>query len=604
MYSQDLIDSLLKASDIVTVISSYISVTKKGRSYLALCPFHDDKHPSLNISKEKQIFKCFSCGAGGNAITFIEKYEKISFDQAVRKLADLVGFHDPRLAKEAYKAPVNPTLEPLYKCINDLETYYKYALTIEEGKKASDYLSARHIDASQIARYGLGYSPMDGQKTVAYLQAKGHSLKSIEDIGIALAKAQGTADSNAGRLIFPLADPDGQVVGFSARRLGNEDTAKYVNSPETKIFEKSKILYNYHLAKNTAHHDGYVYLLEGFMDVMALEKAGMSSAVALMGTNLSGEQVSLLRRLNCEVRLCLDGDAAGQEGMMRMIGRLNKAALPFRIVSNPNDLRDPDDILQESGPAALRESMGHLVDAFDFQLNYYINVKKLETPEDKKKAFNYFVPYLRNVPAGIERDNYIVKLSKATGFEERAIREQIKIAPSNLTIASDEVGYGDQMEMEMLHPEKRYVKRLVLAERETLYYMLQNPDAVAFFEKTIDSFYDDVYNEIANYVVDYVDRRQKPVDISELMGEISNKGSPDADTLESKLIEISGDRIHPPYSFDELNSCAATIKSEKDRLYDKESTEMSLQGKSSDEKAKLINEYAKRRLARLKRGAK
>src|SRR5574344_139691 len=329
MYSQDLIDSLLKSSDIVTVISSYISVIKKGRSYVALCPFHDDKHPSLNISKEKQIFKCFSCGTGGNAITFIEKYEKISFDEAVRKLADLVGFHDPRLAKEAYKPAVNPTLEPLYKCINDLENYYKYGLSLEEGKRATDYLAARHIDQTQIARYGLGYAPMDGQKTVAFLQAKGHSLKSIEDIGIALAKASGTADSNAGRLIFPLANPDGQVVGFSARRLGEEDTAKYVNSPETKIFQKSDILYNYHLAKATAHHDGYVYLLEGFMDVMALEKAGMPSAVALMGTNLSANQVNLLRRLNCEVRLCLDGDAAGQEGMMRMISRLNKAALPF-----------------------------------------------------------------------------------------------------------------------------------------------------------------------------------------------------------------------------------------------------------------------------------
>jgi DNA primase len=600
MYSQDLIDSLLKSSDIVTVISSYISVIKKGRSYVALCPFHDDKHPSLNISKEKQIFKCFSCGTGGNAITFIEKYEKISFDEAVRKLADLVGFHDPRLAKEAYKPAVNPTLEPLYKCINDLENYYKYGLSLEEGKRATDYLAARHIDQTQIARYGLGYAPMDGQKTVAFLQAKGHSLKSIEDIGIALAKASGTADSNAGRLIFPLANPDGQVVGFSARRLGEEDTAKYVNSPETKIFQKSDILYNYHLAKATAHHDGYVYLLEGFMDVMALEKAGMPSAVALMGTNLSANQVNLLRRLNCEVRLCLDGDAAGQEGMMRMISRLNKAALPFRIVNNPNDLRDPDDILQESGPEALRQAMGHLVDAFDFQLNYYINVKKLETPEDKKKAFYYFVPYLRNLPAGIERDNYIVKLARATGYEEEAIRQQIKIGPTNLSISRDEVGYGDMVQAEYDHPEKKYVKRLILAERETLYYMLINPDAVNYFEKSIDSFYDDLYNEIANYVVEYVDKRKKPVNVSELMGEMSNSGADNIDTLESKLIEISSDKIHPPFSQEELDACANCIKKEKDKLYDNANTHKSMIGKDPNERARIIAEYAKRRDARLK----
>src|SRR5574344_1221425 len=150
MYDRDLIDAILKSADIVTVISAYIPVIKKGRSFLAVCPFHDDKNPSLNISKEKQIFKCFACGTGGNAITFVEKYEKISFEEAVRKVADIVGFHDERLTKQAYHAYVNPSLTPLYDCINDLEKYYQYALTIEEGKVASDYLAGRNIDGGEI----------------------------------------------------------------------------------------------------------------------------------------------------------------------------------------------------------------------------------------------------------------------------------------------------------------------------------------------------------------------------------------------------------------------------------------------------------------------
>lgn len=603
MYDRDLIDKLLASADIVTVISSYIQVQKKGRSYLALCPFHDDKNPSLNISKEKQIFKCFSCGTGGNAITFVEKYEKISFEQAVRKVAELVNFHDERLEKQAYHPFVNPSLTPLYHCIDDLEKYYQYGLSLGEGKIAVDYLASRHIDAAQIAKYGIGYAPSDGQKTVAYLQAKGHSLKSIEDIGIALAKSAGTSDSNAGRLIFPLADPDGQVVGFSARKLKEEQNPKYVNSPSTPIFEKSKILYNYHNARNSAHHDGYVYVLEGFMDVMALDKAGLTSAIALMGTALSSEQIALLRKLNCEVRLCLDGDAPGQSGMMKMITQLNRSGIAFRLVSNPGDLRDPDDILQESGPEALKASMNHLVDAFDFQIDYYTNVKKLDTPEEKKKVMMYFIPFLRNVPPGLDRDNYIVKLGKATGYEIKAIREQINQAPQE-DMTSEETTYVDEIEFERLHPEQRLMKRLLKAEREVLFYMLESMDAVKYFQSTIDSFYYPLYNEIANYVVDYVEKRNESVRVSSLLGDIASSGVDNVDELEGKLSEIATDNYHPPYSPETIEECALAIKQEKDKIHDQKTTAASLQGKSDEEKARILKDYAARREERLKNRTK
>jgi DNA primase len=603
MYDRDLIDKILASADIVTIISSYIPVTKKGRSYVALCPFHDDKNPSLNISKEKQIFKCFVCGTGGNAITFVEKYEKISFEEAVRKVAELINFHDDRLTKQAYHAYVNPQLTPLYNCINDLEKYYQYALSIEEGKTATSYLAERHLEADQIKKYGLGYAPRDGAKTVQFLQAKGHSLKSIEDIGIALARKD-ASDSNAGRLIFPLADPEGQIVGFSARKLVEEQSPKYVNSPETPIFVKGKILYNYHNAKGSAHHDGYVYVLEGFMDVMALDKAGITSAVALMGTSLSTDQISLLRKLNCEVRLCLDGDAPGQMGMMKIITQLNRSGIAFRLVSNPGDLRDPDDILQESGPEALKTSMGHLVDAFDFQVDYYTNVKKLDTPEEKRKVMMYFIPFLRNIKAGLDRDNYIVKLSKATGYEPAAIREEIARAKPEDELSSEETTYIDEIEIERLHPEKVMMKRLMKAEREALFYMLENMDAVKYFKTSIDSFYYPLYNEIANYVVDYVEKRNEAVNVSSLLNDVASSGADNVDELESKIAEIAGDAYHPPYSDKAIGECAQAIFEEKDRLHDKNMTEKSLAGKSVEDKAKIITEYAKRQAARLAKAKK
>jgi len=597
MYSQDLIDDILKHADIVTVISSYINVIKKGRSYVALCPFHDDKNPSLNISKEKQIFKCFVCGTGGNAITFVEKYEKIPFDAAVRKVADLIGYHDDRLLKQAPVVHTDPSLTPLIACINDLEKYYVYALSIPEGEKGREYLKSRNIPADQVAKYGLGYAPIDGKATIKFLQAKGHSLKSIEGIGIALAHSEGTSDHNAGRLIFPLSDPNGQVVGFSARQLEKDGTSKYINSPDGLLFHKGKILYNYPNVKASAHRDNYCYLLEGFYDVMALEKAGLPNALALMGTSLTADQINLLRRLNCEIRLCLDGDAPGQSAMMKIVSQFQRANIDFRVVSNPGDLRDPDDILQEAGPNALKEAMNHLVDAYDFQIDYYQNTKKLETAEDRRKVMMYFVPFLRNVPAGIDRENYIVKLSKATGYDPDAIHRQLALAaPGDQT--EEEAVYADETIAERLHPEKMLVKRLFRAEREVLFYMLSQMDAIKYFKTTIENFYNPVYDEIANYILDYTEKNDKPADVSALVSQIAASGSENSDQLENDVSTLSLEDWWPPYDAKILDECYKVIKEEKEKVNDKTLTVASLEGKDPKDKARLIADYAKRKAAK------
>ncbi len=599
---KDLVDKILHEADIVTTISAYIPVINKGRGYVALCPFHDDKHPSMSISKDKQIFKCFVCNTSGNSITFVQQYEKISFDEAARKVAEMIGLTDERLNKKSRAETIDPSLKPYYACINDLEQYYQYGLTIAEGKEAMDYLASRNIDANQIAKYGIGYSPLDGKKTIQYLRAKGHSLHTIEGIGITLVRsAENVSDSNAGRVMFPLRNADGQVVGFSARRIKKDDTAKYINSPETPIFHKGSLLYNYSEAKRSARKDGYVYLLEGFMDVMALEKAGITSAVALMGTSLTSEHIKMLRRLGCEVRVCLDGDAPGQEGMMKITTLLNKADIPFRLVSYGDDLRDPDDILQESGKEALLARMDNLVDSFDFQLNYYTNTKPLKTAEDKKKVLYYFLEFLKDMEPGLIRDNYIAKLSKATGFEMSLIRDKANVRRRSVQEEEEATISVEQTEFEILHPEQIVKKRLLKAEREMLYYMLSSVEAVKYFEKNIDSFYYPVYNSIANFIVEYVDENQKSVNVSSLIGEISNKGGDDIDELISKVSEVSGDNIHPPLVEGDtklFDDCAIAIKEEKEKIHDKKKTEEALSGKDLEEQKALLASYALRQKAR------
>ena len=569
MYSKDLIETLLDEADIVTVISAFIPVIKKGRSYVAVCPFHDDKNPSLNISPEKKIFKCFVCGTGGNAISFVQKHLNISYQEAVKKVAEIIGFHDDRLENEAEKPKINKEKEPLFETINDLQSLYQYCLNVPEGKLAQEYLEKRHIDRDEIKKYGIGYALSNGEKTIEYLQKKGHSLDKIKGIGI--VSSSSNSDANAGRLIFPLKDQNGQVIGFSARRLdNNKESPKYVNSPDTKIFKKSFNLYNYNNAKNSARRDGYIYVLEGFMDVMALDKAGIPSAVALMGTSLSKEQIELLRRLNAEIRLCLDGDNPGQRGMMKIILQLNKSGIPFRLVCNPNDLRDPDDILQESGPEALKSAMNQLVDAFQFQMNYYQNVEKLTKSEDREKVLLYSIPFLSSMKDGLEKENSIIRLSKVTGFEPEIIRSQLtNSASAEASLENISFSKGDS-KIPMTAITQKVPKRLQNAEKVALSIMLKDIKAITYFDNNIQYFYTKIYGMIANYVTEYFEDKTESIPPALLLDEIEtddDASEKEKETMNKIVTELTYGNQNI-YGNESIEDCGKIIREEKTKIFE------------------------------------
>ncbi len=594
MYPQDLIEAVLKHADIVQVVSSYIPVEKHGRSHLSICPFHDDKNPSMNISSEKQIFKCFSCGAGGNAIGFVQRYEKIPFAQAVRKVAQLSNFSDPRLVDDAPKIQVDASITRLYDCINDLQAYYRYGLAIPEGETARNYLLGRDITSDLWEKYGIGYAPMDGQTTVKFLQAKGHSLKSIDDIGIALARGEGTSDHNAGRVIFPLCDPNGQVVGFSARRIVNDDSSKYINSPEGPLFHKGNVLYNYHRAADPARHDGYCYLVEGFMDVMALDRAGIPQAVALMGTALTPEQIRLLRRLRCEIRLCLDGDGPGQAAMMKASLALAKAGLRFRVVDYAGDLRDPDEILRADGPEALANKLQNLVEAVDFQIAYYARSKRLGTPEEKKRALAAFLPYLRSKPAGIEYEDMLVKLSEATGYSTEAIR--------SLATKEEETPHVESIELTSradpsIPVRTKKFSKLELAERTLLRYMLRDPEALAFYQTYVGSFLSEsLYSVIAEFLLEFAATHPGKTDTNQLLAFIEGSGVDDATRIGEEVSTLAlQEEGLPPYQPERLEELGLAIKEETESLRDKMQAKQAIQSGSVEAGAEALAEYAKKR---------
>ena len=593
-FDDSLVNDVLKHADIVKVVTAYLPVVRKGKDYLAKCPFHDDTNPSMHISPELQIFKCFVCGTSGNAIGFVRKYEHLSFREAVKKVAEICDYHDPRLEDIHEVKVVDPKRAPLIKCLHDLTVYYQYALNSPEGKVGLDYFENRHLDASLRSRFMLGYAFKDGKATCRFLQEKGHSLKTIDDVGIASSNNGVYSDRNAGRVIFPIMDANGEVVGYSARRLGDGPEAKYVNSPETYLFHKSNILYNFHNAKEKARIAGYIYVLEGFMDVFALYRIGIESCVATMGPALTAEHIRLLRSLNVEIRLCLDGDLPGQKATMGIANDLVKNGLKVRIVDNQNSTKDPDEILNQDGAIALNAYLNKLISRVDFILNYYKNTNPLQTTEQKTQLIQEFIPVLLAIRSQLELDSYINKLADITGFAAESIRNILKSArqkPKDSDLKAMIREY---------HPERKVLRRLEFAERELLYQMLQNPEAVAFYEQNIGGFYDETYRLIANFLVEYASEHKDFVPV-DLINSLENSDLPEKETLINKISEIYLERNHPTdCTNDLLTNLQQVIDQEKEKIFESDTLEQSLEGKDPKEKARIISEYNRRKMRKHK----
>ena len=592
-FDDSLRKDVLAHCNIVEVISSFLSVTKKGKNYVAICPFHDDTNPSMVISPEKQMFKCFVCGTGGDAISFVSKYLHISYGEAMKKVAEISGYHDPRLEKAVVNKPVDEKKAVLLKCLKDLTLYYSYCLSTEEGKEGLEYFENRKLDSSIRSLYRLGYAPRDGKATIEFLQGRGHSLKTIQDTGITITVNGGYSDRSQGRVIFPICDIEGNVIAYSARRIKDGEEAKYVNSPETYLFHKSDVLYNYHIAKDKAKIAGHIYVLEGFMDVYALHKIGVDNAVAIMGTALTQEHIAMLRQLNVEIRLCLDGDLPGQTAMMKICKVLEDSGLKVVVIDNQGSTKDPDEILNSDGEEALRVYLNKFLSRVDFVLNYYKNSNPLQTSEQKKKLIAEFLPVLLKIRSQLDFDNYIHKLADITGYDYNSIRD--------LVIKARSKGEGDVTNViSDFHPERKVLKRLAMAERELLYQMLNNPEAVVFYEHNVGGFYDEMYRAIANYIIEYVVNNPNfsPNDIIAL---IEQSDSENKDELIEEIIALVFENTHPKHCTVELlNNLLESINNEKDRIFEQDTLEESLKGKSDIEKARIIAEYNRRKMKKKK----
>ena len=416
-YSDEIIEEVRSKNDIVDVISSYVKLQKKGSSYFGLCPFHNEKSPSFSVSREKQMYYCFGCGAGGNVFTFLMEYENYSFQEALKYLADRAGVDLPE-AEYSKEARERADQKAILLEINKVAAQYFYVqLKSPQGAHALSYLKDRGLSDEMIHSFGLGYSNKYSNDLYQYLKSKGYRDELIVKAGlVTVDERYGASDKFWNRVMFPIMDSNSRVIGFGGRVMGDAKP-KYLNSPETMIFDKSRNLYGLNRARSS--RKPYFLLCEGYMDVISLHQAGFSNAVASLGTALTPGHASLIKRYVKEVYLTYDSDEAGTKAALRAMPILKDVGITARII-RMEPYKDPDEFIKNLGAEAFEERIHKARNGFMFGLEILERDYDLTTPEGKTDFMKEVAKRLAQFDEEIERSNYIEAVAKTyhVGFEE------------------------------------------------------------------------------------------------------------------------------------------------------------------------------------------
>mgnify|MGYP001133620755 CR=1 FL=1 len=403
-YPEELIEEVRTRNDIVEVISGYVRLQKKGSNYFGLCPFHNEKSPSFSVSPVKQMYYCFGCGAGGNVITFLMEYENQTFPEAVRTLAQRAGIALPEAddSKEARQA--DSRRAKLLEINKEAAKYFYYQLRTERGSVGMEYLRKRELSDETMNHFGLGYANKYSNDLIQYLKSKGYSEDLIRDAGLCnVDEKHGMYDKFWNRVMFPIQDINHRVIGFGGRVMG-DGKPKYLNSPETEIFDKSRNLYGLNFARTS--RKGNVILCEGYMDVIAMHQAGFTQAVASLGTAFTSGQASLLRRYANEILLSYDSDGAGVNAALRAIGILKEAGMTGRVI-NLEPYKDPDEFIKALGGEEFQKRLDHAENSFFFELRQLQKNYDLSDPEQKTAFHREIARKLCTFSEEVERENYI-----------------------------------------------------------------------------------------------------------------------------------------------------------------------------------------------------
>lgn len=402
-YSEELIEEVRSRNDIVDVISGYVKLKKSGSNYFGLCPFHNEKSGSFSVSPSKQMYYCFGCGAGGNVITFIMEYENYTFMEAVRMLAERAGIELPQMEETTEERKSRDIRSQLLEINKLAAVYYFHQLRGQNGSTAMNYLKKRELGDETIQRFGLGYSSMYSDDLYRYIKSKGYKDDILKESGLFTYGDGKVTDKFWNRVMFPIMDMNNRVIGFGGRVMG-DGKPKYLNSPETKLFDKSRNLYGLNIARTSRKPN--IIICEGYMDVISLHQAGFNQAVASLGTALTSGQASLMKRYTDQVLITYDSDGAGVKAALRAIPILKEAGLTTKVI-NMKPYKDPDEFIKGLGAEAFQERIDKAQNSFMYEISAMEQNYDLTDPDSKTRFFNEVAGRIVGFEEELERNNYI-----------------------------------------------------------------------------------------------------------------------------------------------------------------------------------------------------
>ncbi|MBR4114251.1 MAG: DNA primase [Anaerotignum sp.] len=500
-YPREIIDEVRMQNDIVEVISQYVPLKQKGNSYFGLCPFHNEKTASFSVNSEKQFYYCFGCGAAGNVFSFLMEMENMDFPEAMKKLAERAHITLPEPEKSAQVIAAEQTKQRLFDIHTTAGRFFYDCLQEEQGKAARDYLVKRRMDPRMARKFGIGYSPDSYDALFKHLKGKGFSVSDILKSGLVLENKDGKGyhDRFRGRLMFPIFDVQGRVVGFGGRILAKGEP-KYLNSPETILFSKSRNLYGLNFAKAAKKRE--LILVEGYMDMLSIYQAGFHNVVASLGTAFNQEHARTLKRFADDVILLYDSDEAGTNAALRAIPVLVKNGFRVKVTQVP-DGKDPDEFIKAKGAAEFSKLLINAVHYISFEIACIQRKYNLKNPEHRVRFATEAAETLAKLDSEIERNVYLGEVSRVTGVEEEAIRSEIRKLMRKEDEAFQKEAERRQQNLKNYTAEGRKAEKgLIEAQRSLLYYASWQQDVYDILRRHLeeDDFTEDVFRRAFRHI--------------------------------------------------------------------------------------------------------
>lgn len=526
---QEFIDEVTSKTNIVDVISKYVQLKKSGKNLFGLCPFHEERTPSFSVAEDKQIFHCFSCGRGGNVFKFIMEMENKSFPEAVIEVAQMGNIPVPDQYEAKNNQYQNSDSQTLLKMYADAAKLYSHILLkTENGSNALKYLRNRQLDDDLIQTFGIGYAPNNNNLLLQFFKDRDISEDILRKSGLFAQNQEGELfDRFRDRVMIPITDESGNIIAFSGRILDKEaSTAKYLNSPETEIFNKGKTLFNLNNAKKEIREKGNVILFEGFMDVISAYKAGVTNGVASMGTSLTDQQLYVLSRLTNQINICYDGDDPGVEATYRALTQLTDERFTYGVISIP-DKKDPDEFIKSEGSEKFQNLANSVQTPISFILNYFKRNYNLNNEHDQLEFLDRSLKEIVKLQSPVEVDMYVGKVADEMNVSKDAINKELDTLRRQISIQKPANNYKDvqQHALEKVTSSVRpKYDRLEKSERYLLYWAINFPEIRINLKGDGFKFVHQNYQRIFDSLLSYAEQNDaaEEINISDFMNVLDN----------------------------------------------------------------------------------